>query len=84
MSLRFKVLSTVFVMLLLVATNSDMRLFGSVMDVFAGIALLLVLALIMLFPSSSQPDRVDRSIEGSSWADRIDIEKAGRQARGGE
>lgn len=81
MGLRFKILSALYLVLILLASSNEMRLFGGIMDVFAGLGALLILAVIALWPNASRADRVDRALDGSSWADRIDIEKIGRGQR---
>lgn len=75
MGLRFRILSALYLVIILIGTNSEMRLFGGVLDVFIALAALLILSIIALWPNASRADRVDRTIDGgSSWADRIDIE----------
>lgn len=78
MNLRFKVLSAAFLVLLMLANNTEMRPFDSVYDVFVGLIALLLLSIIALWPNSSRTDRVDRAMSGDSWADRIDIERISR------
>lgn len=77
MPIRFKVLSVVYVMLLLVA-NSEQSLFDNVGGIFGALAVMLVLSVLALWPNSSRTDRVDRAMSGSNWADRIDIERVAR------
>lgn len=79
MGLRFKVLSAAFFILLLVANDTAMRPFDSVLDVFTGLGALLILSIIAIWPNSSRADRVDRAMSGSNWADRIDIEKMAKE-----
>lgn len=74
MPLRFKLMSAIFALLMLMATDSNNRPFDDVLDVFAGLAVFLVLALVSVFPNWSRTDRVDRSLDGGSWADRVDVE----------
>ncbi len=81
MGLRFRVLAALYLVFVLVASNSEMRIFGGIMDVFAGLGALVILAVIALWPNASRADRVDRALDGSSWADRIDIEKVSREQR---
>lgn len=78
MPLRFKLMSALFVLLMLVATDSDNRPFDDGLNVFAGLAVFLVMALVSVMPNWNRTDRVDRSLDGSSWADRIDVEAAAR------
>ncbi len=78
MPLRFKLMSAIFVMLMLMATDSNNRPFDDALDVFAGLAVFLVLALVSIIPNWNRTDRVDRSIDGGSWADRVDVEAAVR------
>jgi hypothetical protein len=83
MPLRFKLLSSLFVIFLLMATDSNNRPFNDVVDVFAGLAVFLVLSLASVMPNWSRTDRVDRALDGGSWADRIDIEGAARDPKAG-
>ncbi len=78
MPLRFKLLSALFVLLMLMATDSNNRPFDDALDVFAGLAVFLVMALASIMPNWNRTDRVDRSLDGGSWADRIDVEAAAR------
>lgn len=78
MPLRFKLMSAIFVLLMLLATDSDNRPFDDALNVFAGLAVFLVLALVSIVPNWNRTDRVDRSLDGGSWADRIDVEAAAR------
>lgn len=78
MPLRFKLMSAIFVLLMLLATDSDNRPFDDALNVFAGLAVFLVLALVSIIPNWNRTDRVDRSLDGGSWADRIDVEAAAR------
>lgn len=80
MNLRFKVLGAAFAVLLLLAVNTDLRPFNNVADIFLGLAALLLLSIIALWPNPSRSDRVDRDLEGESWADRVDLEQLGRNA----
>ena len=77
MPIRFKVLSVVYVMILLVA-NSEQSLFDNVGGVLGALGVMLVLSVLALWPNASRTDRVDRAMSGSNWADRIDIERAAR------
>lgn len=79
MPLRFKLMSAIFVLLMLMATDSNNRPFDDALNVFAGLAVFLVLALVSVIPNWSRTDRVDRSIDGNSWADRIDVEAVARK-----
>lgn len=79
MPLRFKLMSAIFVLLLLSASDSSNRPFDDVLNVFAGLAVLLVLSLLSIIPNWSRSDRVDRSLDGGSWADKIDVERVARE-----
>ncbi len=74
MGLRFRILSALYLVIILIGTNSEMRLFGGVLDVFIGLAALLILSIIALWPNASRADRIDRAVDGEHWADRIDYE----------
>lgn len=82
MPLRFKLLSTLFALMMLAATDSNQRLFDSSLDIFAGLAVFMLMAIASVVPNDNRVDRVDRALDGSSWADRIDVEALARQ-RGG-
>lgn len=75
MGLRFKFLAAVYLMLMMIATNGEFSLFGGAADVFIGLAILLVLSVIALWPNSGRGEQVDRALSGTNWADRIDIER---------
>lgn len=79
MPLRFKLMSAIFVLLLLAASDSSNRPFDDALNVFAGLAVLLVLSLLSIIPNWSRSDRVDRSLDGGSWADTIDVERVARE-----
>jgi hypothetical protein len=74
MGMRFKILSALYLVLLLLANDSGVQLIDGVADVFVGLGGLLILCVLALWPNASRADRVDRAIDGSSWADRVDIE----------
>jgi hypothetical protein len=72
-------MSAIFVLLMLWATDSSNRPFDDILNVFAGLAVLMVLSLASVIPNWSRQDRVDRSLDGGSWADRVDVEAMARQ-----
>ena len=76
MPLRFKVLATAFVLIMLLAQEEGLRLFESYHAGAAALGLLLVFSVIALWPNSSRADRVDRAMSGADWADRIKFERA--------
>lgn len=78
MPLRFKVLTTVFLVVLLLAQEEGLNLFATYHAAAAALGLLLVFSIIALWPNSSRVDRVDRTMGGADWSDRIrfDREKA--------
>ncbi|MGQ0671878.1 MAG: hypothetical protein ACT4N2_03210 [Hyphomicrobium sp.] len=78
MGMRFKFLSAVYLVLMLVSYHTDANPIDGVSEVFVGLASLLVLSVIALWPNSERADRVDRAMSGSSWADRIDFDKIPR------
>lgn len=80
MGMRFKFLAAVYLLLMLIAYNTnELRPFGNVGDVFVGLASLLVFVIIGLWPNSSRGDRVDRAMAGSNWSDRIDFDRLPRE-----
>ncbi len=78
MGLRFKLLAALYVVLILAGHDKEFALSGSVLDVFIWLGALLVLSVVALWPNTARTDRVDREIDGRSWADRIDIELAAK------
>lgn len=82
MPMRFKITSVAFAMMLLLTYNQVFRPFDNVLDVFLGLACLLILSAVTLWPNPSRVDRVDRAMANSAWADRIKFE--GREADGAE
>lgn len=75
MPIRFKVLSVVFIILFLLAQEEGMQLFKTYHAALAGLVLLAVFSIISLWPNSSRADRVDRSMSGANWSDRIEFDK---------
>ncbi len=85
MPLRFKLMSAILALLLLMATDTNNRLFDNALDVFVGLGVFMVLAFVSIIPNAGRVDRVDRQLDGLSWADRIDIEnvRSGDRTRSG-
>jgi hypothetical protein len=82
MGLRFPVLAALYVIGVLTAYDSSIGLFTDITGVLVCLGGLLVLCVIGLWPNASRADRVDRRVDGASWADRVDIEGIGRQRNG--
>lgn len=82
MGLRFPVLAALYVIAVLTAYDSGVGLFKDITGVLVCLGGLLVLCVIGLWPNASRADRVDRRVDGSSWADRVDIEGIGRHHKG--
>lgn len=78
MGLRFKILAAFYIVVLFYAYDQNSGLVSDVTGVFAALAGLLILCVIALWPNASRTDRVDRTVDGLSWADRIDVEHVGR------
>ena len=74
MTLRFKLFGAFFVVLMLVSLNGEMRMFGHVGDLFLGLLVFFVLGVIIMWPHPERADRIDRAVDGASWADRVEIE----------
>ena len=74
MPLRFKITSVAFGLMLLLTYNQMLRPFDNILDVLLGLACLLVLSAVSLWPNRSRVDRVDRAMASSVWADRINFE----------
>ena len=79
MPIRFKVLSVVFVVLFLLSQEEGLQLFKTYHATLGVLLLLAVFSLVALWPNSSRTDRVDRSMSGASWADRVDFDKQDRE-----
>jgi hypothetical protein len=75
MPIRFKVFSVIFVLLLLVAQEEGMQLFRTHRGSLWALFILAIFSIVALWPNSSRTDRVDRSMGGSNWGDRIDFDK---------
>ncbi len=75
MPLRFKVLATVFVVLMLLAQEEGLNLFATYHAAATALGLLLVFSVIALWPNSSRADRVDRAMGGADWSDRIKFDR---------
>ncbi len=75
MGLRFKILSALYLIGLLYASDAGGTFAGGITDVFIALGGLLILSVIALWPNASRADRIDRAVDGSSWADRIDVER---------
>lgn len=77
MGLRFKVLSALYIIGILFVADQRTEEGIALSNVFLALGGLLILSIIALWPNASRADRVDRAVDGSSWADRIDIERIG-------
>lgn len=75
MPIRFKVLSVVFIILMLAAQEENLKLFETWHATAAALLVLAVFSLVSLWPNSSRTDRVDRSLASADWSDRIDFDK---------
>ncbi|MGD9667785.1 MAG: hypothetical protein AB7U75_01875 [Hyphomicrobiaceae bacterium] len=78
MPLRFKVLSVVFLIVFLLAQEEGLQLFKTYHATLGALVLLAVFSLVALWPNSSRTDRVDRSMDGANWSDRVDFDKVKR------
>lgn len=84
MTVRFKVLSALYLVMLLLGANTEGSQFQGVLGVMVGLGALLILSVIALWPNSSRTERVERNLEGATWADRIDIASASEALRRAE
>ena len=75
MTPRFRLLAATYVMLLLYVFSEGHTLFGSILDVFAGLGALLVLSVLALWPGSGRPEHVEDALGRRSWADRVRLGK---------
>lgn len=75
MPIRFKVLATVFVIIILLAQEEGLQLFSTIYATVASLVLLAVFSIVALWPNPSRADRVDRSMSGANWSDRIEFDK---------
>lgn len=74
MGLRFPVLAAVYVATLLLASDGSIGAMSGLTGIFWALGFLLVLSVVALWPNSARTDRVDRRVDGASWADRVEIE----------
>ncbi len=81
MGLRIRILAALYVVAVLYATDSSINAMSGVTGIIAALAGLLVLCVLALWPNPSRADRVDQNLDGSSWADRIDIDSVVRERR---
>lgn len=77
MGLRFPVLAAMYVAAVLIASDGSVGAMSGLMGIFPALGGLLVLSVVALWPNSSRTDRVDRRVDGASWADRIEIDATG-------
>jgi hypothetical protein len=77
--LRFRILAALYVVVILAAWDGSIGVLSGATGILASLGGLLVLCVIALWPNSSRANRVDRRVDGSSWADRIDIDAVARQ-----
>ncbi|MBY0226838.1 MAG: hypothetical protein K2Q28_13625 [Hyphomicrobium sp.] len=78
MGLRFRILAAVYVVVVLAASDGSIGILTGATGVLASLGGLMILSVIALWPNSSRANRVDRRVDGSSWADRIDIDAVAR------
>ena len=76
MSLRFKILSVILILLFLIAQERGLQLFNTYHGTLGALAVLAIFSAVALWPDSSPADRVDSDMGGSNWTDRIDFEKS--------
>lgn len=79
MGLRFRILAAVYIAAVLIATDGSVGAMSGVTGILAALGGLLVLSVLALWPNASRASRVDRRIDGASWADRIDVDAAARE-----
>ncbi len=79
MGLRFRVLAAFYVVGVLALSDGSIGALSGVTGILASLGGLLVLCVIALWPNSSRANRVDSRVDGSSWADRIDIDAVARE-----
>jgi hypothetical protein len=84
MGLRFRILAALYVAGILVASDASIGVLSGVSGIIAALGGLLVLSVIALWPNSARANRVDRRVDGSSWADRIDIDSVVRERAEGD
>lgn len=81
MGLRFRILAALYIVAVLYATDSSINAMSGMTGILGALAGLLVLCVLALWPNPSRADRVDQSLDGASWADRIDIDSLARQQK---
>ena len=71
---RFRVAVVAYAMMLLVAYIYVMRPFDTVLDAFAALLGIFVLACVALWPRTDEDRSVERKLSRRNWADRIDFD----------
>ncbi|MEO1542507.1 MAG: hypothetical protein AAFR75_00575 [Pseudomonadota bacterium] len=74
MPMRFKLLTTLVMVVVLMAHGGSAEMFSSMVEVFVGLGLLLIVCVVSLWPNEGRADRAERQANKSGWADRLDIE----------
>jgi hypothetical protein len=80
MSKRFLLLGIVLGLLVMLAGSNLRGEASSIFDVFFWLMLLLVVAGLALWPSSSRDQKAELGLERRGWADRIEFERGPRPA----
>ncbi|MEO1207001.1 MAG: hypothetical protein AAFV45_11775 [Pseudomonadota bacterium] len=74
MPMRFKLLTTLVMFVVLMAHGGSSEMFSSMTEVFVGLGLLLIVCVVSLWPNEGRADRAERAANKTDWADRVDIE----------
>jgi hypothetical protein len=76
--LRFRILAAAYIAAVLVATDASINVMTGMGGLMLALGGLLVVCVVALWPNADRANRVDRRVDGSSWADRIDIDAVAR------
>lgn len=83
MDMRFKLAAVGFLVAMLVLAQAQGDMMHGFMGIFVTLGILLVFAVVALFPSINRGDNADRSKAGGGWSDRIEFKDSQNDAGDG-
>ncbi len=75
MDMRFKLAAAGFIAVMALLTTVDPDMMQGLGAIYVALGVLLVFAVVALFPNVNRGDTVDRSAAGGSWSDHIEFEE---------
>jgi uncharacterized RDD family membrane protein YckC len=75
MSLRFKITSAAYALMLIIFFHIWIRPFGNELDAFSAFFCMLILSIVALWPASDEASRVENELGRKSWADRVALDE---------